>query len=127
MAPTKTWQALERQIAALLSRALGTGVSRNPLSGASNRRDDGTPRPGDVTVPLGYDFLIEAKYRKASAHHKLFYAAVADALKHKLNTQNTFLVTKTHNQRGYLVTMSSEAFEAFLSLPGAKDLLGKRD
>jgi hypothetical protein len=94
------------------------------MSGALNSKDDGTPRPGDVVIPAGYDLLIEAKLRATFQHHTLYREAAADAKKHGLT--NTVLFTRSKGQRGYLAIVDNETFERILSVPGVRELFHAR-
>ncbi|WP_141265789.1 putative PDDEXK endonuclease [Moorella sp. E308F] len=56
----KLWKKFERWVGA----SIFDGAKRNPGSGATNRQDDGTERPGDVIHPL---YQIECKVYKSIA------------------------------------------------------------
>lgn len=114
---------MEREIAAILSRAFGVLCKRNVLSGMNNSKDDGSPRPGDVVIPQGFDLLIEAKLRAKFQHHTLFKEAVADAKKHGI--RDAILFTRSKGQRGYLATMDSELLERILSVPQVHAVLAR--
>jgi hypothetical protein len=122
-----TWKQFERVIAAAWDKVFGSAdevIKRNILSGANNRRDDGSSRPGDVALPKWLDVLVEAKYRSSFLHHALYRNAVADAAKHKLT--HTILYTRQKHEVGYLAVLSADLFHDLLALPGAKELLSRK-
>lgn len=121
-----TWKQFERVAAAAWNAVFGTPdfvIKRNILSGANNRNDDGSPRPGDVKLPDWLDVIIECKYRSSFLHHALFKAAQADAAKHKLS--HTVLYTKLKREQGALVVLDADLFHRILAAPGVKDILKK--
>lgn len=128
MAPTSrgTWKQFERVVAAAWDKVFGTpefSIKRNILSGANNRNDNGSPRPGDVKLPDYLDVLIECKYRVSFMHHTLFRTAQADAAKHNLT--HTILYTKLKRETGALVVLDADLFHRILAATGVNDLLTK--
>lgn len=111
-----SWTKFERDVA-----KKDWDSTRNPLSGANNRNDDGTPRGGDVIIPKGLSVLIECKYRVRHTHHTLFEEAKADGNFHK--KKQTILYTKVKREQGWLVVLDGEFFSQIRQLPGFDDLI----
>ena len=112
------WQNFEREVA-----AADWDSKRNPLSGANNRQDDGTPRGGDVIIPADGDVLIECKYRVRHAHHTLYDDAKVDAKKH--GKQHALLYTKVKRDHGWLVVIDGKLWTTILNIPGVRNLFKK--
>jgi hypothetical protein len=110
------WTGFERAIA-----LKDWDSTRNPLSGANNRSDDGSARPGDVIMPKGVNAIVEAKYRASHAHHTLFDAARIDASKHK--RKHAILYTKVKREQGWLVVLDGALFSQLIRIPEVLELL----
>ncbi len=114
-----TWKAFERAVA-----LKDWDSKRNPLSGANNRSDDGSARPGDVIMPEGINAVVEAKYRASHAHHTLFAGAKADAEKH--GRKHAVLYTKVKREHGWLVVLDGELWSQIVRLPVVQELLSAK-
>lgn len=127
--PTATWKSDERVIAAQLGEALDTigeyghTTTRIPLSGSNNRRTDGEPHRGDVSLPNQYNVLVELKRRASFMHQRLMDTAKKDAAKHGLD--HTLLITKQKGQRGFTAIMEWDLLRRILAVPGVKEILKK--
>ena len=127
--PPSTWKKDELVVAEQLGEALDTvgeyghKTTRVPLSGSNNRRTDGTPHRGDISLPDKYDALFELKRRAAFMHQRMMDTAKKDAAKHGLS--HTFLITKQKGQRGFTAIMEWDLLRRILAVPGVKELLKK--
>jgi hypothetical protein len=91
---------------------------RMPLSGQNSRHGG-----GDVLIPDDVDVLVECKLRAKHAHHALFSAAEADALKH--GKKHAILYTKQKHKHGCLVVLDGELWSELLTIDGVMGSLKK--
>jgi hypothetical protein len=101
MRSNKTWQQLERYAATIF------GTTRNPLSGANNRSDDGSKRIGDVITKPGDRWFAECKHYARFAIKTVFESAQLDD-----PDKTLFLFAHTKGQRyeDSLVIMRASVF-----------------
>jgi hypothetical protein len=114
MARSVAWKAFEREVATLF------GSFRVPLSGINSRHN-----AGDVILPDDLSMLIECKCRATSIHLTIFRDACRDAVKNGVDPIRTLLFFRQKSHKGYIVTMSGEAFEHIWNVPGVRELFAK--
>lgn len=125
--PPSTWKQDERDGAEVFTICLDTireydhVCRRISLSGSNNRRTDGKPHHGDISLPDAYNLHLECKRRQKFHHQELLELAQADAAKHGIS--NTILITKEKGQKGFTAVLSLDLLAQLLSVPEARNKL----